>query len=96
RETGGNLAELLGQIDSLIRERFKLRRQIKALTAPGRLTGMLLGVLPVAVGAAFSLLNPSYMAPLWQTGTGRSLAIGAFLLQGMGYLTIRKIVNIRY
>jgi tight adherence protein B len=95
RETGGNLAELLEQLDSLIRERFKIRRQIKAITAPGRMTGILLGFLPIGVGAAFSVLNPTYMAPLWETELGRYMLYGVFVLQVAGYLVIRKIVNIR-
>lgn len=96
RETGGNLATILQNLDQLIRERFKIRGQVKALTAPGRLTGMILAVLPLGVGGIMVLINPLYMEPLWKTGTGRGMAILSFILQIMGYFMIRKIVNIRY
>lgn len=95
RETGGNLAELLQLLDALVRGRFKIRGQVKALTAPGRLSGILLGLLPIGLGGVFTLINPGYMAPLWGTSAGRSMVLGAFLLQGLGYLVIRRIVNIR-
>ncbi len=95
RETGGNLAAILQQLDGLIRERFRIRGQIKALTAPGRATGALLSIMPVGMGGILTLLNPSYMAPLWETSAGQLFAIGGFVLQGMGYLAIRRIVNVR-
>lgn len=96
RETGGNLVYLLQQIENLIRERFKIRGQVKALTAPGRLSGILLGIMPLGVGLIMAMLNPTYMAPLWETRLGRWLALTGFALQIIGYLTIRRIVNLRY
>ncbi len=96
RKTGGNLATILQQLDALIRERFKIRGQVKALTAPGRMTGMILAVMPLGVGSLIAFLNPVYMAPLWNTSLGRTLAIGGFVLQLMGYLVIRRIVDVRY
>ena len=96
RETGGNLATILHQLDALIRERFKIRGQVKAMTAPGRMTGMVLGVMPLGVGGFIAFLNPVYMAPMWNTPLGRTLAVGGFVLQLMGYLVIRRIVNVRY
>jgi tight adherence protein B len=96
RETGGNLATILQNLDQLIRERFKIRGQVKALTAPGRLTGMILAVLPLGVGGIMVLINPLYMEPLWKTGMGQFFAILSFVLQIMGYFMIRKIVNVRY
>ena len=95
RETGGSLSDVLEQLDDLIRERFKIRRQIKALTGAGRMAGMMLGVMPIGMAVVFSIMNPDYMKPLWATSTGRYIALSGFALQGMGYLLIRKIVNIQ-
>ena len=95
RETGGNLAAILEQLDEMIRLRFRIRGQVKALTAPGRMTGGLLAVMPIAMGGILTLLNPTYMSPLWHTTTGRAFVIGALVLQALGFLVIRRIVNVQ-
>lgn len=94
RETGGNLAVILDQIESLLRERLKLRGEVKALTTPGRFTGYILGFLPAAIVIILVMVNPAYMAPLWKTQYGQMVMTGGFLLQGLGYLVIRRIVQI--
>ncbi|MFQ5915255.1 MAG: type II secretion system F family protein [Nitrospinota bacterium] len=96
RETGGNLSDVLEQLDAIIRERFKIRRQVKAITAPSRMAGYMLAVLPIGVGLMFSIINPEYMEPLWATPLGRFVAIAAFVLQAVGYLVIRRIVNFKF
>jgi len=95
RETGGNLVEILDKIAHLIRERFKLINQIKSLTAEGRLSGLILILLPV--GLAFHLFqtNPNYIMMLWIHPTGRKMAGLAIAFQIMGTLAIRKMVNIK-
>jgi tight adherence protein B len=95
RETGGNLAEILDKIASLIRERFKLRNQIQALTAEGRLSGLILVLLPPATALALFILNPDYVRLLWTHRLGRMMAGGAMFFQLMGLLTIRKIVTVK-
>lgn len=95
RETGGNLADILDKIATLIRERFKLRNQIKALTSEGRLSGLVLVLLPPATGLAMFFMNPDYILLLVQTSLGQIMTGGALLLQGLGMFCIRSIVNIK-
>lgn len=95
RETGGNLTEILEKIAALIRERFKLRNQIKALTAEGRLSGWILILLPPVIFLALLKINPEYTLLLVRHPTGRMMAMTALFFQMLGYLSIRKIVNIK-
>ncbi len=95
RETGGNLVEILEKIAHLIRERFKLVNQIKALTAEGRLSGLILTLLPIVMGFVLWQMNPKYIALLWTHPTGRMMTGIAIFLQFLGIIFIRKIVNIK-
>ena len=95
RETGGNLTEILEKIAFLIRERFKLRNQIKALTAEGRLSGWVLMAMPPGLALVILKLNPEYMMLLYTHPLGRMMAITALVFQVMGMLCIRKIVNVK-
>jgi tight adherence protein B len=95
RETGGNLTEILEKIAFLIRERFKLRNQIKALTAEGRLSGWILMLMPPGVALILFRLNPDYIMVLVNHPLGRMMAMTALLFQTIGMLCIRKIVNIK-
>lgn len=94
REVGGNLAEVLQTVADTMLARNRLRGEIKALTAEGRISAIVLGVLPFGVGGFLWSSNPDYMRPLFQDTTGR-IALGAVtLLMGAGFLWLRKIVNI--
>ena len=95
RETGGNLLEILEKIASLIRERFKLRNQVKALTAEGRLSGVILILMPPVLFFVMLRINPDYTMLLVNHPLGRMMAMTALTLQGLGFLAIRKIVNIK-
>lgn len=95
RETGGNLTEILEKIAFLIRERFKLRNQIKALTAEGRLSGWVLMGMPPALALILLKINPDYMMLMYTHPLGRMMAVTALAFQVMGMLCIRKIVNIK-
>lgn len=95
RETGGNLAEVLEKISSLIRERFKLRNQIKALTAEGRLSGLILVLLPPATALVLFFRAPEHILLLAENPLGRTMAMTALLLQLLGIFVIRNIVNIK-
>lgn len=95
RETGGNLTEILEKIANLIRERFKLRNQIKALTAEGRLSGWVLMVLPPAMAGIIYRVNHDYFMLLINHPLGRMMAMTAVFFQVLGILCIRKIVNIK-
>jgi len=95
QEVGGNLAEVLDNISYTIRERFKLLRETRVLTAQGRLSGMLLSILPFAVGAAVCLMNPTYFAPMLETPTGRYMIAYAVTSILCGHLIITRITNIK-
>ena len=94
RESGGSLAEILDNLSYTIRERFKIRRQLKVYTAQGRLTGYLLAVLPIVMGVIIYTVSPEYMSVLFEEQTGRLALALAGVLQIFGYLAIRKIIDI--
>jgi len=94
RESGGNLAEILDKLASTIRDRFTIRRQLRVYTAQGRLSGYTLAALPIVVGSLIYLIEPPYITLLFTVTLGRLLLIAGFTLQIIGYLWIRKIVNI--
>jgi tight adherence protein B len=94
RETGGNLSELFDRLAYLIRERFKLMGQTRALTAEGRLSGHILTALPVVMAGMLYIIQPSYLMILIKDPMGIKILIGAVVMQIFGYLVIRKIVNI--
>jgi tight adherence protein B len=94
REVGGNLAEVLDNLANIIRVRFTIRRQLRVYTAQGRFSGYVLGALPIAVGLAIYSLNPSYMRLLFTDPVGKLLVLAAVIFQILGFLWIRKIVNI--
>lgn len=96
KEVGGNLTEILGQIAETMRARFNLKRQVNVYTAQGRLSGYTLAALPILVGLMISLINPGYLSTLFVDPLGQAMLAGAFLLQGIGFLWIRKIVDIRF
>ena len=95
REVGGNLAELFEGVSETIRLRTKLGRQVKALSAEGRLSAKFLIALPFAVFAWFSVTNRSYVHELY-TGIGPLLLIGGAVLMVIGYFWTRRIVQIDY
>jgi tight adherence protein B len=94
REVGGNLGEILDKIATTIRARFTIRRQLRVYTAQGRMSGYVLGAMPIVVGLALYALNPEYIGLLFTEVIGRFLLIGALVMQIIGYLWIRRIVNI--
>jgi tight adherence protein B len=95
RETGGNLAEIIDKIGHVIRERFRIQGQLKIFTAQARLSGFILGALPVAVALLLGMMNPGYMKPLWYESTGRIMIALAVTLQILGVMAIRKIIRIK-
>jgi tight adherence protein B len=93
KESGGNLAEVLDKTSHVIRERFRLKRQIRTHTAQGRLTGIILTLLPVGLGIVLYFLNPGLMSLLWTTEIGRKLMWAAFGGILLGGFIINRIVN---
>jgi tight adherence protein B len=95
RETGGNLAELLGNIAAIIRARHKLTGTIRVLSAEGRLSAWILCALPFVLAGAISLLNPEFLGVLRTDPVGIRLVMGALVMMLIGVLWIRSIVRIR-
>ncbi|ACC74403.1 type II secretion system F family protein [Paraburkholderia phymatum] len=95
REAGGNLAEILGNIATIIRERLKLLAKVRVLSAEGRLSAWILGLLPFIVIAALSVLNPGYCKVFWEDETGQKIAGVALSMMALGVLWLRKTVRIR-
>jgi len=94
RETGGNLAEVLDNLAQVVRERFKIRRQIRVHTAHGRFTGYVLLALPAALGVALMIINPELMQLLFREHMGHIMLGGALVLQVIGFFWIRNVIRI--
>ena len=94
REVGGNLAEVLDNLASVIRARFTIRRQLRVYTAQGRMSGYVLAALPIVVGGIIYLMNPEYGSLMFTRTMGRLFLGTAAVMQVIGYLWIRKIINI--
>jgi tight adherence protein B len=94
RQIGGNLAEVLDNIAETIRERVKLRQEIKTLTAQGRLSGLIIGVLPIALAIFLLAVNPEYIRILFTHPIGRLMIGVALTAEIIGILVIRRIVAI--
>jgi tight adherence protein B len=95
RQTGGNLSEILSRLSHIIRERFRIKGQIKAVSAHGKLTATILTLMPIATMAGLMLTSPSYLAPMFINPMGKKLIAGAVVAQILGNVVIRKIVNIK-
>ena len=96
RETGGNLAEVLDKLATVIRERFRIRRQVRALSAHGRITGWTLALLPPVLALILLVITPKHIRILVDDPLGRQLIAGAVGLQVVGMLAIRRIVNVEF
>jgi tight adherence protein B len=95
RETGGNLAEILDNLSYVIRERFKIMRQVRVYTAQGRLTMLLLMGLPPLIITAMLFLSPQFIHPLFSDPIGHTLVVVGITLQTVGYFVIRRIIQIQ-
>ncbi|RZT42924.1 type II secretion system F family protein [Cupriavidus agavae] len=94
RESGGNLAEILGNVSAIIRERMKLLGQVRVLSAEGRLSGLILALLPFVVAGAMYLLNPEFLDPLAQDPAGPWIVGYALFLMALGLVWMRRLVRI--
>ena len=94
RETGGNLAEILENLAHVVRERFKILRQVRVYTAHGRFTGYVLLALPAVLGIALSFINPDHMNMLFRERMGQMMLLGALVMQTIGYLWIKQVIKI--
>jgi tight adherence protein B len=94
REVGGNLSELLMTVAETMTQRERLRRDINALTAEGKVSSIVLGILPVGLGLAMWVINPEYMETLFKETSGQFALVGAVLLMGFGFAWMWKIIQI--
>lgn len=94
-DVGGNLADVLDKLAATIRDRLRIRRQVKVYTAQGRMSGYVLGVLPALVFAVFGVMNPDYETALLKDPLGVKILILAAVMQLVGLMTIRKIIRIK-
>jgi tight adherence protein B len=94
RETGGNLSEILENLAHVVRERFKILRQVRVYTAHGRMTGYVLLALPAFLGVALMFINPEHMQLLFQHHIGHMLLIAAVVMQTVGYFWIKQVIKI--
>ncbi len=95
KETGGNLAEILSKLATVIRERFKLKGQVRAASAHGRLTAIILGVLPVVLALALLAIAPGYLQSMVHDPQGKYIIVGAIVAQALGYYCMKRIIDIK-
>jgi len=96
RETGGNLSEVLDNLATVIRDRFKVKRQVRVVTAHGRATGWILSALPPSLAGILCFISPDHMQTLISDPLGIKMLVGAGAMQITGTLIIRKLVNVPY
>jgi tight adherence protein B len=94
RDTGGNLSEILENLAHVVRERFKILRQVRVYTAHGRFTGWVLMALPLFLGIALSFINPEHMNLLFRERMGQQMLMGGLVMQVIGYLWIKQVIKI--
>jgi tight adherence protein B len=95
RQVGGNLAEILDNIANTIRERVRIKGEIKTLTAQGKISGIIIGILPILLAAALFLISPEYLLLLLTDSMGRTMLISAIIMEIAGIIIIRKIIDIK-
>jgi len=93
-EAGGNLSEVLSKVAANMREKSRLEGQVKTLTAQGKLTGIIVGVLPFVMAGAIYFLDKDLMIPMFTTLRGAVLVFAALILELIGFSIIRRITNI--
>jgi tight adherence protein B len=96
RESGGNLAEVLDNLASVIRDRFKVKRQVQVITAHGRITGVVLSALPPCLAVAIMFISPQHLKVLTNDPLGHQMIIAGVTMQILGTIVIRKLCNIEY
>jgi tight adherence protein B len=94
RETGGNLSEILDTLANVVRERFKIRRQVRVHTAHGRFTGWVLMALPAFLAVALTFINPDHMKLLFEDRLGQMMVIGSVVMQAIGFFWIKQVIKI--
>lgn len=96
QQVGGNLSSVLESIAQTVQDRIKVKEDIHTITSTGRMSGMVIGFLPVGIGIMLMLINPDYMSIFFTTTEGRYMLLAAAVLETLGYLLIRKTVSVKY
>ncbi len=96
RTTGGNLSEILSTISNTIRERIKIKGEINSITAQGRMSGLIIGALPIGIAAILMVINPEYMSTFFTTTVGNIMLIVSVVMEVIGFFAIRKVVTVEY
>ena len=95
-EVGANLSEILDTISETVRDRIRLREEVRTLSAQGRASGLLIGVLPLVVGLLLMVVNPTYFTEFFATSTGRTMVLVGIVMEACGFFVINRIVDIKY
>ena len=95
RQSGGNLTEVLGNLSRLIRERLKLLARVRVLSAEGRMSAWILGLLPFFIGTMLQTFNPNFMTPMWTDPMGVQMVQILLSLMALGAFVLTRIVKIR-
>ncbi len=96
RTTGGNLSEILTTISQTIKERIQIKGEISSITAQGRMSGMIIGALPICIAAVLMVVNPDYMSTFFTTTVGKIMLAVSAVMEIIGFFAIRKVVTIEY
>ena len=96
RTTGGNLSEILSTISETIRDRIKIKGEISSITAQGRMSGIIIGALPVGIAVILMVINPDYMSTFFTTTVGNIMLTVSVIMEILGFFAIRKVVTIEY
>ena len=94
RKTGGNVTEIFDRISETIRSRMKIQRKVRTLTAQGRFQGLIVSLMPIALGAIMTAIKPQMMIPFFLSWVGAASVVGVIVLITLGWLMIRKIIRI--
>ncbi len=96
RTTGGNLSEILTTISKTIKDRIQIKGEISSITAQGRMSGMIIGALPICIAAILMVINPEYMSTFFTTSTGKIMLVVSVVMEIIGFFAIRKVVTVEY
>lgn len=96
RQTGGNLSEILENISVTIKDRQKIKDDIRVLTATGRISGLVIGLLPIVIGLILLLMNPDYILLFFKSTLGIAMLIVAAVMETIGFLVVKKITTVKY
>jgi tight adherence protein B len=92
-KTGGNLAEALGNLSKVLRDRKKMKQKIQSVSQEAKASAAIIGALPFVIAGGMMILNPTYLVPLWETKIGNVMLMGSAIWMGTGVLVMRKMIN---